>query len=242
MTRGPARRRPLRLFDRWKAKSIDSAGLSTAGQQPKPSAKPEHPAQEHIYTRPSHGLQQFFSAVSDFKGFPILDLAGASQANITVITGLGFRLYSDDVIRTLEMAFGRGSDYLANQSDPAKVQQFIDSTLHFEPSHFCGALLWDTLQFLTSPLLQDTVDQLYDILMPGAYMLAFFHSNERVPSVPVYSYRIAADARSIVLATRGEHRAAPYLNNRAIEKLFHKFTSMKFFLTREHLREIIVRR
>jgi hypothetical protein len=31
-------------------------------------------------------------------------------------------------------------------------------------------------------------------------------------------------------------------NNRAIEKLFHEFGSVKFFLTRDHLREVIVRR
>ena len=229
------------MFDRWKAKPRDSGGLRTAGEAAA-RPKPEHPAEEQIYTRPSNGLQQFFSAVSDFQGFPILDLAGASQANVSAITGLGFSLYSDNVIRSLENAFGSGAECLENQSDPVKVQQFIDSTLDFEPSHFGGALLWDTLQFLSPPLLQDTVDQLHEILMPGGYMLAFFHANERAESVPVYSYRIAADTKSIVLATRGERRAATYVNNRAIEKLFQKFSSVKFFLTRDHLREVIVRR
>jgi hypothetical protein len=31
-------------------------------------------------------------------------------------------------------------------------------------------------------------------------------------------------------------------NNRSLEKLFGKFESVKFFLTRDNLREVIVRR
>ena len=217
-----------------------SRGFAYRGEAGAPP-KPEHPPEEQIYTRPSNGLQQFFSAVSDFQGFPILDLAGKPGQCVghhrpRILALLGQRDPQPG------NAFGSGAECLENQSDPVKVQQFIDSTLDFEPSHFGGALLWDTLQFLSPPLLQDTVDQLHEILMPGGYMLAFFHSNERAASVPVYSYRIAADTKSIVLTTRGERRAATYLNNRAIEKLFQKFSSVKFFLTRDHLREVIVRR
>jgi hypothetical protein len=36
--------------------------------------------------------------------------------------------------------------------------------------------------------------------------------------------------------------AAQYFNNRCIEKLFHRFQSVKFFLAKDYLREIIVRR
>jgi hypothetical protein len=37
-------------------------------------------------------------------------------------------------------------------------------------------------------------------------------------------------------------RPAQLFNNRAIEKLFREAQSLKFFLTRDHLREVIVRR
>jgi hypothetical protein len=37
------------------------------------------------------------------------------------------------------------------------------------------------------------------------------------------------------------NQAQPF-NNRNLERLFAKFDSVKFFLTREHLREVIIRR
>jgi len=196
---------------------------------------------EQVYCRPSHALSQFFSSTSELKGFPLLDLAGANQANISFITEMGFRLYSDDTMRVLETSFGRGRDSLENQSDPDRVDRFMAATLDYPDNQFCGALLWDVLQFLAPPLLQDAVDQLYRILMPGAYMFAIFHANERCPEVSLYSYRIA-DSKSLVLSARNESRPANYFNNRAIEKLFLQFDYVKFFLTRDNLREIIVRR
>ena len=41
---------------------------------------------------------------------------------------------------------------------------------------------------------------------------------------------------------RGQRRPAQIFNNRSLEKLFQKYHSVKFFLTRDHLREVIVRR
>jgi len=72
-------------------------------------------------------------------------------------------------------------------------------------------------------------------------MLALFHSEERAETIPTYSYRIS-DRKTITLAPRGHRRPAQYFNNRSLEKLFHDFESVKFFLTRDHLREVIVRR
>jgi hypothetical protein len=44
------------------------------------------------------------------------------------------------------------------------------------------------------------------------------------------------------LTPRNQVRPVQYFNNRSLEKLFQKFNSVKFFLTRDHLREVIVRR
>ena len=37
-------------------------------------------------------------------------------------------------------------------------------------------------------------------------------------------------------------RPLQLFNNRGVEKLFQRFHSVKFFLARDHLREVIVRR
>ena len=170
----------------------------------------------------------------------ILDLAGATQATVSFVTNYGHRLYSDDFVHQLDEFFG-GGDFYENQSNPRKVEQFLETALTFEDESFDGVLVWDTLQFLSAPLLQIVVERLYRILRPGACLLAFFHSEEKIDTIPTYSYRIS-DHKNITLVERGRRRPAQFFNNRSLEKLFQEFRSVKFFLTRDHLREVIVRR
>lgn len=196
-------------------------------------------AQPHIRT--SNGLDQFFSSIEDRENLSILDFAGASQANVGFITTLGHRIYSNDILRTLDEAFGGEGDFVANQADPQKAGYFLRESLDFSERSFDGALVWDTLQFLAPPLLQETVDRLFHVLRPGSALLAFFHADEKANLVPLYHYRIV-EKKTLSLTSRGERKSAQYFNNRSLEKLFQKFNSVKFFLTRDHLREVIVRR
>ncbi|MGH9667993.1 MAG: hypothetical protein ACRD9L_26550, partial [Bryobacteraceae bacterium] len=59
--------------------------------------------------------------------------------------------------------------------------------------------------------------------------------------IPIYTYRIS-DGKTLQLSQRGKRVPAQFFNNRSLEKLFQKFASVKFFLTRDHLREVIVKR
>lgn len=191
-------------------------------------------------SRNSNGLDQFLASIQGRAGLTILDLAGASQSNIDFLTALGHRLYSDDIVRTLDEAFGNG-DFIANQADAQRSEFFLKETLDYPDESFDGALLWDTLQFLAPPLLQITVDRLYRVLRPGAFLLAFFQSDEKAKTVPLVSYRIV-DRKTLLLAPRGQNRPTQFFNNRALEKMFQNYKSLKFFLTRDNLREVIVRR
>jgi ubiquinone/menaquinone biosynthesis C-methylase UbiE len=193
-----------------------------------------------LENRHSHGLDQFCASLEERPGQSILDLAGASQSTVSFVTNYGHRLYSDDFVHQLDACFGEG-DFYDNQTHQRKVERFLEGALTFEDGSFDGALVWDTLQFLTPTLLQTVVDRLHRILRPGSCMLAFFHSEEKIATIPTYSYRIS-DRSNIVLVERGRRRPAQFFNNRSLEKMFQNFQSVKFFLTRDHLREVIVRR
>lgn len=171
----------------------------------------------------------------------ILDMSGASQANITFITGFGHRISSDDIIGTMVECFG--NDFLESQQAASKAQRFLDQTLTFPDQFFDGALVWDALQFLTSPLLEQTVARLLRVMRPGGAMLVFFSADEKASQIPVYNYRIQ-DSKTLLQVPRAgiNLQRSQYFNNRALEKLFHEAASLKFFLTRDHLREVIVKR
>jgi hypothetical protein len=72
-------------------------------------------------------------------------------------------------------------------------------------------------------------------------ILAFFHSDEKARAVPNYAYRIL-DGKNMVLNPRQLRPREQFFNNRALERMFQTYGSVKFFLTRDHLREVIVKR
>jgi|ERR1035437_5862600 hypothetical protein len=190
------------------------------------------------FTRNSRGLEEFFTQIRDTSGLTILDLGGATQMNVSFITDLGHRLYSEDFLRMLNDAFG--SDGTVDQSNPGRIEYFLKQTLDYPQWHFDGVLIWDVLEYLNPVLLSAVVERLHYIVRPKAYMLAFFHSDDKLEDVPSYTFRIA-HLNSLEIMQQGMRRPAQLYNNRSLEKLFGRFESVKFFLTRERLREVIVK-
>jgi hypothetical protein len=194
---------------------------------------------EALEARHSRGLDQFFGSFRDQTGLSILDLGGARQENVNFITSLGHKFYSEDFLRIFQETFGED---IADQSNPGRIDYFLRRSLEYPDEHFDGVLAWDALEYMEPALLLATADRLWRILKPKGYLLAIFHSAERKQMVPCYNFRVQ-DARTLQVSRHGERAAAQQLfNNRSLEKLFQKFESVKFFLARDRLREVIVRK
>lgn len=193
-----------------------------------------------MQTRHSHGLDQFCSWLEERPGLSILDLAGASQSTISFITGQGHRLYSEDFMLQLEQCFGDGEFY-ENQSDPYRAEGFVRGALDFPDANFDGALIWDSLEYLAPPLLSRVVARLHSMMRSGGMLMTMFHAQEQKAPVPSYACRIQ-DRRTILMTPRNSEHRVQFFNNRGLEKMFQDFQSVKFFLTRDALREVIVRR
>ena len=195
--------------------------------------------QEKLFERQSRGLEQFFSYIRDQVGLSILDLSGANQDNVNFITNLGHKLYSEDFLRGMEEAFGDGK--ATEQANPGRIDYFLKQNLDYDEGQFDGVLVWDVLEYMSPPLLAATVERLHRIVRARSYLLAFFHVEEKMGAVPRYSFRIR-QPNTLGVVERGQRVPVQLFNNRSLEKLFGKFESVKFFLTREQLREVIVKR
>jgi SAM-dependent methyltransferase len=187
--------------------------------------------------RSSRGLEEFFAQIRDQSGLTILDLGGATQKNISFITELGHRLYSEDFLSILNETFGENE---SEQSNPGRIEYFLKQTLDYPEAQFDGVLVWDVLEYLSPALLNVVVERLHKVVRPKGYMLAFFHSDDKLQGVPCYTFRIA-EMNSLEVSQQGLRKPAQLFNNRSLEKLFGRFDSVKFFLTRERLREVIIR-
>jgi len=191
-------------------------------------------------TRPSNGLDQFFLALDGQDRLKILDLCGA-PATTEFLFQLDHVPRPDPFYRALELAFGNGPGYLDRQLEPDRVEIFVEHTLGHKEGEFDAVLLWDSLQYLRPELLEPVLEQIFDITRPGAPLLAVFHADERIEEVPVFSYHVQG-RNTLFLSEKDRRRPAQHFNNRMIEKIFKNFASTKFFLARDHLREVLIRR
>jgi 2-polyprenyl-3-methyl-5-hydroxy-6-metoxy-1,4-benzoquinol methylase len=209
-----------------------------AGGAPPARSRGGSRGEELISARPSRGLEEFFSYIRDQSGLTILDLGGATQQNVTFITNLGHRLYSEDFLQILRETFGDAGP--AEQTSPGQIDYFLRQALDYPEGHFDGVLVWDVLEYLGPALLSAVVERLHTIVRPKSYMLAFFHADDKLDAAPFYTFRIQ-ETNVLQVAQHGVRRPAQLFNNRSLEKLFTRYESVKFFLTRERLREVIVK-
>ena len=194
--------------------------------------------QEATFSRASRGLEEFFAHIRGQSGLTLLDLGGASQQNVSFITDLGHRLYSEDFLRILKEACG--PEGLADQCNPGRMEYFLHQALDYPEQHFDGILIWDVLEYLAPSLLTAVVERLHRVVRPGGYLLAFFHADDKLQAVPHYAFRIQ-DVKNLQVLQHGARKPAQLFNNRSLEKLFARSESVKFFLTKDRLRELVVK-
>jgi hypothetical protein len=192
------------------------------------------------FTRQSSALDQFFVAFHGQVGLTFLDLGVSNQENTDFFNNLGHKVRYDNFIRTMDESFGDG-DFYANQEDEERVERFQAKVLNFDDDSIDGILIWDALQFLTPAMLAAAVSQIHAIMHNGAQLLTTFHADDKMVEVPSYSYRIQARNR-VKLVERDRRKPAQFFTTRQLEKLFKDFAQVKFFLTQDSLREVIVRK
>ena len=196
------------------------------------SPTPETP---DSYRRKSNGLSHFFETFPDRPDLEVLDLGGLTQSNVNFLSEHGCKIHALDLLADFDYC----KEHLPErQFDPQTAQQFIDEYLNYSVDQFDAILAWDTLEHLDPDLLNLVVPRLGEILSPDGGLLTFFHTQSRGETVRVYRYQIE-DSHVLTLQVRQQRTLQQTFNNRSLERLFGAFRSVKFFLTRDSLREVI---
>jgi hypothetical protein len=205
----------------WRGQRPQAPPSDVKGPPPRAVFSGGHKKPAEASTRPSRGLDEFFTYIRGQSGLTILDLGGATQQNVSFITNLGHRLYSENFLQLLGETFGgEGS---ADQSNAGRIEYFLRQALDY-PQHHFGVLIWDFLEYLEPALLTAVVERLHKIVRPKSYMLAFFHSDNKLEAVPYYTFRIQ-EVNLLHVTQHGSRHPTQLFNNRSLEKLFANFES-----------------
>jgi hypothetical protein len=171
------------------------------------------------------------------EGLAILDLGPTSPANITHFTELGHRVYNEDVLLAAQNPEYKGNGQ--NGAGGVDADRFFRENLVFQNVKFDAVLCWDVPDYLAEPLVKPMIERIASVMNPKGYLLAFFHTKDAGPDAPYYRYHI--NGLDTMRLQRGpQFRLQRVFNNRHIENLFHDYGSLKFFLARDNVREVLV--
>lgn len=213
------------------------------------------PAAQRL-SRRSSGLVEISRALKSEESLCVLDLGYTSAANIRYLTERGHRIYSEDLLEAST------DPALACEDEQGKAaldsKRFLTENLVYPQGQFDLALCWNLADYLDESLVKPVMGRLWSTMKPGGMLLAFFHTREAGPDAPCYRYHIVnTDTLEMQhIQARRDIRRGPtgvlhttieksfrlqrVFNNRHIENLFRDFASIKFFLTRDNIREVLV--
>ena len=230
----------------WTAKARPAstgAASAAASRATVPKPGPSVASNHSENTRISNGLKEFLWLISDIPRARVLDLGPVWQSTVSFFVEKGYRLSTDDLLRTWKEFLTTEEERLrlaplgeerGIASAATLANKFLESALQYPENHFHGVLAWDLLDYFDPAVMPPLMARLSKILSPNGVVLALFHSR---PVDRFHRYRIA-DAQTVELI------AAPTLavhnhvfQNREILSLFSEFRSSKTFVGRDQVRE-----
>jgi SAM-dependent methyltransferase len=207
-------------------------------------------------TRRSSGLGELSRMWDADTPLCVLDLGSTSPSNIRFFTERSHKIYSEDLL------VASTDPSLVTKDEQGNVvldsRQFLADNLVYPAAHFDVVFCWNLPDYLDESLVRPVMGRLWSVLKPGGMLLAFFHTKDAGPDSPCYRFHIqnkdTLEMQRIVLkreARRGPtgavhtaitdgFRLQRVFNNRHIETLFRDFASIKFFLARDNVREVLV--
>jgi len=216
-----------------------------------PVALDRSAAAAEISRRTSNGLKEMLGMLDGTERAEVLDLGPVSQATVDFLTSRGFRLHTQDLLRTwreflseeLQRPVAAGglraaqADSAGREEDPSlRPARFFARHLWYEPRKFHGALLWDSLDYLDAATGAALVARLGEILRPGGMALLHLHDK---PPERFLRYRVV-DAQTLECVPAPPPVAFQRVfANREILNLFHDFRTSKAFVGRDQIREML---
>ena len=119
------------------------------------------------------------------------------------------------------------------------VDRFLRESMDLPREDFDAVMFWDLADFLPEALVKPVIERIHYAMKPKAIMLAFFHTKDAGPDAPFYRYNIVAKDTLELQPVRG-FRLQRIYQNRQVENLFRDYASVKFFLGRDNIREVLM--
>jgi cyclopropane fatty-acyl-phospholipid synthase-like methyltransferase len=210
-------------------RSIFSGGAATGTSRGADAARvPRH----------SSGWKEMLKHLHTEESLRVLDIGPTSSTNINYITSLGHSIYMANLVE--EAAKPEWSVTSEDGGNKFDVDRFLASNLNFTGRNFDIVLLWDTADYLPEALVGPVFSRIHKVMEPGGLMLAFFHAT--TDSGTSFCRYHLTDTDVVEMQRAGSYPVEHIYSNRKVENLLSDFSSYRFFLAKDSLREVIITR
>lgn len=212
---------------------------------PPPQAGATRAPVEQESNRLSNGLKELLWNLDGLERGSLLDMGPASQTTLSFFIERGFRVSSEDILRSWKSFLNEEEarlrqDFAAGETiemtPSARAARFMKENLQHTRSSFDAVLLWDLLDYLEQAAVKQVVASLTELLRPGGVVFAMFHSKK---PEGFQRYRIADSSTLQMVPSPVICPAQRVYQNREIQDLFGRYRTMKSFISRDQLRETL---
>jgi len=196
-------------------------------------------------TRVSNGLKEFLWNLDGLGRGTLLDLGPAWQTTLSFFIERGFRVSSEDLLRSWKAFLSEEETRLREDSSAldtldmtpsGRAIRFLQENLRYQRVSFDAVLLWDLLDYMEPVLVKQVVANLTELLRPGGVIFAMFHSKK---PEGFQRYRVLDSSTLQVVSSAMLCPPQRVYQNREIQDLFARYRTVKSFVGRDQLREAL---
>ena len=206
--------------------------------------KKERGSSAHSSERPprhSRGWIEVRTYLDKTPSLRVLDFGTTSPANINYLTSRGHSVYMANIVQDATRPEWLKPPQLFDSKDTEPefdIDGFIAANLDFSGRDFDVVLLWDTANYLPPEMVPALFARLRKVLRPDGMLLAFFHSRLEGPETAFSRFQLA-DTDALITLDSGTFPVRKVYQTRQVEKFLEGFSSTRFFLGKDNVREVI---
>jgi SAM-dependent methyltransferase len=191
--------------------------------------------------RHSRGWIEIRNHLQKAQSLRVLDFGSTSPANINYLTSLGHSVYMANIVQDATRPEWLKPAQPVDSKDAAPefdVDRFIAANLDFSGRDFDIILLWDTANFLPPEMVPALFERLRKVLRPEGMLLAFFHGRLIGPETAFARFQLG-DSDDLQALDSGSFPVRQVYQMRQVENFLEGYSSIRFFLCKDNVREVI---
>jgi hypothetical protein len=190
-------------------------------------------------------LKEFLWNLDGLGRGTLLDLGPAWQTTLSFFIERGFRVSSEDLLRSWKAFLTEEETRLREDASAresldmtpsGRAARFLQENLQYPRVSFDAVLLWDLLDYIEPTLVKKIVGNLTELLRPGGVVFAMFHSKK---PEGFQRYRVLDSNTLQVVSSSMVCPPQRVYQNREIQDLFGRYRTVKSFVGRDQLRETL---